>query len=183
MTPELKRIVTVPFKVIFWFLIIIIVLLDDFFRSWVVPFARWIGSLSPFRWLERLIENWHPYAILTLFLIPMAILEPLKLFALYVMTMHFKTGVLLFVVAKILGIIIAERIFAVGKDKLMTIGWFKSLYDLWVRVKERVYAYLRSTPVYPLAQEIIVRVKVLYEAAKGLARALWARYVSKSQPL
>jgi hypothetical protein len=167
----LRRILTIPFSII----IIFIVLLDDFFRSWVVPFARWIGGLSPFLWLQGKIANWNPYAILILFLVPFLVLEPLKLFALYLMSMHFVTGVLLFASAKILGIIIADRIFAVSKDKLMTIGWFKSGYDRWVGMKEWVYAYLRGTPVYPLAKAIASRVKAAYGAAKGLVRAFWSR--------
>lgn len=179
MTPDqkslLKRIATIPLAI----LVIFIVLLDDFFRSWVVPFARWVGGLTPFLWLQRRIANWNPYAILTLFLVPFAILEPLKLYALYLMPRHFVTGVLLFASAKILGIIIADRIFAVSKDKLMTIGWFKTGYDRWVSVKEWVYAYLRSLPTYPLAKAIAARVKALYGAAKGLVRAFWTRTASR----
>jgi hypothetical protein len=168
---RLKQIAALPF----WVLVIIIVLLDDFFRSWVVPLARWVGSLSPFRWMQERIANWHRYAILALFLVPMAILEPLKLFSFYVIATHFWTGVLIFILAKILGIFIAERIFAAGKDKLMTIGWFKAGYDLWVRAKEWVYEYLRSTRAYPVAMEIKARVKAAYEALKGLVRAYGQR--------
>src|SRR3954464_8903381 len=116
-----RRVLTLPLVV----LATILVLVDDLFRSIVKPAAAWLAGLKPFRRLEALIAGLPPYPTLALFLIPMAIIWPIKLYALYLIGLgHVGQGMAAFVVAKVVGVGLAERLFAISRDKLLSIGWF-----------------------------------------------------------
>jgi hypothetical protein len=85
--------------------------------------VRWIALLSP-------------YAILALFLIPLILLEPVKPLSAYLVASgQFKLGMLVLVVGEILKITVVERIFHIGRDKLMTIkafAWGYNFVSGWV---------------------------------------------------
>ena len=136
-----RRILTLPLVA----LATLLVLLDDLFRSIVKPAAAWLAGLKPFRRLEALIASLPPYPTLALFLIPMAVIWPIKLYALYLIGLgHVGQGTAAFVVAKIVGVGLAERLFAISRDKLLSIGWFAKAYYAVIRIRDRVHLYLKT---------------------------------------
>jgi hypothetical protein len=157
-------------------LAMLVVLFDDLFRSALKPALAWLARLEPIRRIEAFVAGLPPYPTLALFLIPMAVIWPIKLYALYLIGLgHVAYGALAFVVAKVVGIGLAERLFAVGRDKLLSIGWFAKGYFFVIAVRDRVHLYLEGTRWWPALVAALRRVREGWRAVKGGAGALLRR--------
>lgn len=151
------------------------VLVDDLFRAVVVPAVNRLARLGLLRRIEALVARLPPYPTLALFLIPLAVIEPCKIYGLYLIgTGHPFLGILSFAAAKVIGVGLAERLFAVSRDKLLSIGWFRRAYDRLVAVKDRVHAYLRTTRWWPAFVSAIGRVRAGLGALRARVRRVLA---------
>ena len=159
-----RRILTLPLAA----LATIVVLFDDLVRSAVKPAVAWLASLEPIRRIEAAVARLPPYPTLALFLIPMAVIWPIKLYALYLIGLgHVTYGALAFVAAKVVGIGLAERLFALSRDKLLSIGWFAKGYFFVIAVRDRVHLYLKGTRWWPVLVAFLTRVREGWRALKA----------------
>ena len=159
-----RRILTLPLAA----LATIVVLFDDLVRSVVKPAVAWLARLEPVRRVEAAIARLPPYPTLALFLIPMAVIWPIKLYALYLIGLgHVTYGVFAFVAAKVVGIGLAERLFALSRDKLLSIGWFAKGYFFVIAVRDRVHLYLKGTRWWPVLVAFLTRVREGWRALKA----------------
>jgi hypothetical protein len=162
-THLLRRVLTLPLAA----LATLVVLLDDLVRSVVKPAVAWLASLEPIRRVEATVARLPPYPTLALFLIPMAVIWPIKLYALYLIGLgHVTYGALAFVAAKVVGIGLAERLFALSRDKLLSIGWFAKGYFFVIAVRDRVHLYLKGTRWWPALVAFLARVREGWRALK-----------------
>jgi hypothetical protein len=132
--------------------------LDALVLSLLRPLLRYFTDHEVFRVIGRWIESLNPYATLGIFLIPLAILEPVKPLSAYLIaTGHYLNGVVLLVCGEVLKITIVERIFHIAKPQLMTIrafawtynvvgGWLTWLQALppWQMIKRRLTGFRNS---------------------------------------
>jgi hypothetical protein len=94
------------------------------------PLVRQIANSRLFRFIPPWVASLGRYPTLLLLMIPLVLLEPIKPFSAYLVASgHFVNGILVFTVGEILKIIIVERIFHIGRDKLMTIKAFAWTYN------------------------------------------------------
>lgn len=141
-------------------LAIVVVLVDDAFRAFVIPAVRALARLSPIRRIEAAIAGLPPYGILTLFVVPLAVIEPFKLYALYLFSLgHFLAGILAFCAAKVIGLGLAERLFAIGRDKLLTIGWFAWCFWRCLGIRDAVHARLQRNWAWKEAKRFLQGVR------------------------
>ncbi|OYD84248.1 hypothetical protein [Azospirillum brasilense] len=135
------------------------------------PLAAWIGRQ---RFAERLaarIRRLGRYPTLALFVIPLVVLEPLKPVGLYLMgTGHPVQGALLLGAVELVKVTLVERLFHIGKDKLLTIPAFAWCY---VRVV-RWLAWLTALPPWQAAKRAVGRMRAAIRPALALIRG-WAR--------
>jgi hypothetical protein len=132
-----KRFLTLPLVLV----AVILVLFDDLFRPWVKAAVARLARLPLWRWIESRIERLPPYATLALFLIPVAIIEPLKVYALYLMGLgHVVGGVLTLV--------------TISRDKLLSIAWFAWCFDRAVAFKTVVHDWIVQSRVWILAKRL-----------------------------
>ncbi|HEY6699331.1 MAG TPA: hypothetical protein VI137_00715 [Pseudolabrys sp.] len=104
--------------------------LDALALSSLKPFLKKIANLKLFKFIALWVASLGPYPTLALFLIPLILLEPIKpLSAYFVASGQFKLGMLVLIVGEILKITIVERIFHIGREKLLTIKAFAFVYD------------------------------------------------------
>ena len=104
--------------------------IDALTLSVLKPLLRKIVNLRLFALIVRWIASLSPYATLALFLIPLILLEPVKPLSAYLVASgQFKLGMFVLVVGEILKITIVERIFHIGRKKLLTIKAFALVYD------------------------------------------------------
>jgi hypothetical protein len=81
---------------------------------------------------RRRIQELGPYQSLALLMVPLALVEPLKLLALFVAgNGHWLTGTGMMVAAYAASLLLVERLFRVVKPKLLMLDWFAKLWR-WV---------------------------------------------------
>jgi hypothetical protein len=105
-------------------------LLDAIFLSFIRPIFRLLARLGLLDRITRAIESLGPYTTLVLFVVPLAVLEPAKPVGLYLIAEgHYVHGVIVIGAAELLKVAIVERIYHIGKPKLMTIPLFARIHD------------------------------------------------------
>jgi hypothetical protein len=136
---------------------VIYFVIDALFLSLLKPLVRQIANLKLFQFIAPWIASLGPYPTLILFVVPLVLLEPVKPFSAYLMSSgHFISGMLILAGGEALKIIIVERIFHIGRDKLMTIQAFAWIYNFvtewltwvqalppWQSVKHGVTDFIR----------------------------------------
>jgi hypothetical protein len=89
--------------------------------------------------LRRAIQKLGPYQSLALLLVPVTLVEPLKLVALVVAGEgHWLTGTAMIVGAYAVSLLVVERLFKVVKPKLMSLSWFARLWKWWVALRNKL---------------------------------------------
>jgi hypothetical protein len=156
-----KRILTLIVTVV----AILYFLVDALFLWLVRPFAVKLARLPVFHRVGPWVRSLGPYPTLVLFLVPVAILEPIKPLGLYLIgTGHAMEGVLLIASAELLKITLVERLFHMSRDKLLSIRWFARGYAVvmgWWR-------YLQALRAWQAVWKQVARLK-------ALSRRLWRR--------
>ena len=96
--------------------------------------------------LEAAVRALPPWAALLVFLVPVLMLLPVKLLALFLLGRgHATSAVLLLVGAKLAGTAIVARLFQLVEPALMRIPLFARWYPRWKQWKDRVLAYVRQS--------------------------------------
>jgi len=104
--------------------------IDALFLSLLKPLVGQIANLKLFQFIAPWVASLGPYPTLVLFVIPLVLLEPIKPFSAYLIASgHFIFGMLVLALGEVLKITIVERIFHIGRDKLMTINAFALIYN------------------------------------------------------
>ena len=95
---------------------------------------------------RRGLQQPGPYLSLLLLLVPLLLVEPLKLVALLVAGKgHWLTGTAMLVAAYAASLLVVERLFRVLKPKIMMIGWFNRLWTAFVALRTRLISGPRPT--------------------------------------
>ena len=140
-------------------------LIDALFLPPLRLLGRWLGGFRLFARLGDYIRTLGPYPTLALFLVPLIILEPVKPVAAYLAARHhYMQSITVLVVGEILKVTIVERLFHVGRPKLMTIPWFAWIYNYVMAW----YAWFEALPPWQAVKRRI-------QAIKAQTRATWLR--------
>ena len=132
-----------------WFLLALLFMLEAWLWDHLGPVVRAIIDALPLKRLKDLaargITRLHPYATLLLFVLPGLVLLPFKLVGLWLIAQgHFILGVVVFFLAKTVGLAIAAFLYDLCHDKLMQIPLFVRLYD-WAQ-KARAWSQRQIEP-------------------------------------
>ena len=96
------------------------------------------------RSMRRSLERLPPYPSLIVLAVPVAIVEPLKLMAVFVAgDGHWLTGAFVLIGAYAGSLFVTERLFVVVKPKLLTLPWFAAIWTWFGARRERVLGLLR----------------------------------------
>src|SRR5467141_589492 len=88
---------------------------------------------------RRMIQKLGPYQSLALLLVPVTLVEPLKLLALLVAVEgHWLTGTAMIVGAYAVSLLFVEPLFRLVKPRLMTLSWFAKLWTLFVATRNKL---------------------------------------------
>ncbi|MEQ1782190.1 MAG: hypothetical protein ABMA14_12570 [Hyphomonadaceae bacterium] len=127
-------------------------LLDELLFPLFRPAIRWLGELRLFQRLGAWIKGLPPYIVLALLAAPFIILEPAKLFAIYWGAVgHPVQGVLLLLAAQVASILTCDRLYHVGYEPLMRIGWFNRLMTWVIHLRDLALGWAKSTAVWKAA--------------------------------
>jgi hypothetical protein len=122
------------------------------------PLAALMARLArlPF-WaaLEDRLRRLPPWGALLAFFIPVVLLLPVKVLALFLFSRgHAATALTVLLLAKLAGTAIVARIFQLVEGPLMRIPWFARWYPRWKAWKDRVFAIVRQTRPWRLARAV-----------------------------
>jgi hypothetical protein len=149
-----------PFRSVLRWAIALVLLFEEW--GWE-PLSRALGQLERlpvFAWLGRRIRNLPPYAALATFLLPTLALLPLKLAALWLIGKgHAGIGLLVIVMAKIVGTAVVAKLFVLTRESLMQLRWFAHWYGRWTAWKGVLLAHVRASAAWQRARKIKAGVK------------------------
>ena len=95
-------------------------------------------------WARRKIRQLGPYKCLALLLVPLHIVEPLKIAGIaFVSLGHWTVGASIIIGAYVASLLIIDRLYRVAKSKLMTMKWFATLMTAFVIARRSVLAWLK----------------------------------------
>ena len=125
----------------FWLAIAFVFLFEAWVWDGCVLLGRRLLSLLPWERIKAAIAGavkpLPPPAALLIFLIPLAIIEPFKIVSLWLIASgHWVLGILGFVAAKFVGFGIIAFLFDLTRDKLLSMKWMASLYDVMIRCRD-----------------------------------------------
>lgn len=133
-------------------LIAVFVIISEIARPVYRPLVNWFSSLSIVKHFGEFVGSLPRATILVLFVVPLAIAEPLKIYALFVIARgHVITGLVIIALAYLMSFLLVERLFHAGREKLLTYGWLKWIMDRvetmrnWIaEIKESVITTARG---------------------------------------
>ena len=132
------------------------------------PLAAWIGRLAhwpPWARLEQRIARLPPRSALLLFLLPAALLLPVKLLA--VQLMHGGrplAGLAVIVAAKLAGTAVGGRLFVLMRPQLMTLRRFARAMAWWRQTRRRVRRALEASAAWCAMRAAVTRWRVRVSA-------------------
>lgn len=116
--------------------------------------------------LEALIVRLPSWAALLLLLLPSLLLVPIKLVALWLIAQGRPSlGVVVIVVAKLVGTAVVARLFVLTRPALMHMAWFAALYLRWSAWKANLLARVRGSWAWRVGR-----------VSQRAARRQWARW-------
>jgi len=132
-------------------------------KKLALPVKNWLVSLEILQGVQAKIMLQSTYMILLIFLVPLAIAEVMGIYSgMLIVSGSLIMGVLLYII-KIPVAGLTFWIFSFSKDRLLTIDWFETLYDLMVRL----FDWIKSTNIYRRVRYSIYRVKKYFKNLKG----------------
>jgi hypothetical protein len=90
--------------------------------------------------IRRRIQKMGPYPSMALLALPMMLVEPLKILALFVAGKgHWLTGTGMIIAAYAVSLLFVERLFKAVKPKLMTLNWFAKLWTGFIAIRDKTF--------------------------------------------
>ena len=127
------------------------------------PLANALARLArlPFwAWVERRIQRLPPWGALILFFVPLMVLFPVKLLALYLFGVGKKAlGLGLLIGAKLVGTAIVARLFQLTEPALMQFAWFARWYPRWKHWKDALTNQIRASAIWLQGRKLKARVR------------------------
>ncbi|MBX3500916.1 MAG: hypothetical protein KF889_15855 [Alphaproteobacteria bacterium] len=157
----LKRVLTPPLVLIAAALI----LLEETLIKWAQRLMARLAALPLVAALEQRARRLPPYPAMILFLVPGAVLFPVKLAALWLLASgHVVWGTIIIVAGKLAGTAIGARIYLILRPTLVSLNWFARA-EAWVfGWRDRIYARVRAMPAWQRAAAAIAAAKVWLRA-------------------
>jgi hypothetical protein len=156
-----------------WVLLALVFLFEAWLWSHLAPVVAWLVERIAWRRLKERVAAWievlPPYATLLVFLVPAALLLPVKLLGLWFLAHGWwLSAMALLVGAKIVSTGITAFIFDVTRPKLLQLAWFRWLH-------EHVMAWLAwaHALIDPIKERIRARVREVFAPVGRRLRSLF----------
>lgn len=183
MRRSLSRLVFVPLAVLF----LLEAWLWDHLAPWIAALVRLVPLTAVKAWIYGRVMGLSPTVTLIVFVIPAALLFPLKLVGLWCFGRgYWFLGAATILFAKLIGVGVTAFLFEITRPQLLTLPWFRAIYEWVLRVRAKA-----SVLVAPVRREIRRAMRLLGSRRFGralrllrhLRRAPRARYDLRVQKL
>ncbi len=147
------------------------VLLEETLWGWAKAIGGLIARIPVFALLEGLILRLDARAVLLIFAVPIALLLPVKLAAVWLIgSGRPLAGLAVLLAAKTIGTAFSARLYVVAEPKLMTIPVFAWVRNRIVALLDRAHAFLDASPAWQAARRAAARAKAAIHRAARRAR-------------
>lgn len=164
----IRRTLRLALKSVLLVLAFAVVLWEETVWRWARAIGALIARIPFIATLEDLVRRLDARLVFALFLIPIALLFPLKIAALWLIAHHqVFAGLALAIGAKLLGTAISARLYAIAEPRLLELPSFAWLHGIVTGLLARAHAYLDASPAWQAARATLRRGK---EAAIALIR-------------
>jgi hypothetical protein len=127
----------------------ILLLIEDWLWDATVQVLARLSALPAVKKLEQWIAGLHPYVALAAFVLPMALLLPVKIGALYFIACgHALVGTIVIIVAKVVGAALTARLYQLTRPRLLSLPWFARWHFAFINLKNRLIVRLRATTAW-----------------------------------
>lgn len=148
-------------------LLALLLLFEEWLWNILTAFGRRLVLWLKLTRFEEWLRQTPPWLAALAFLIPLLVVTPINLFAFWLMACgQIVNGLLIEVVAKLLGTVLIARVFALTKPQLLTFRWFRALYNTVTGWLSWAHTRLHQTYAYQAAKRIKTHVKSLVERVK-----------------
>lgn len=104
---------------------VFVFLVEEVLWVWLARLMAALGRWAPVARIEATISRLPPYLAILLFVIPWAIILPVKLAALWLLAIgHVASGLLLFAGGELFGVGFLARLYVLCRPALSTLAWF-----------------------------------------------------------
>ena len=143
-----------------WYFLALMFLIEAWLWDRLQPVVAWVVARIPLRaikaWLREHIARLTPAATLVVFLIPVAVLFPFKIAAVWLLAHErWFAAALVLLGAKLAGVGVTAFIFDATRPKLLQMPWFHALYDVVLRV--RAWAHELVEPLMARIRAAVAR--------------------------
>lgn len=136
----------------------VLLVLEEWLWELLTLAGRWLFGVLHLARFEFWLTQLPPVLALVAFLIPVMVVMPLNIVALMLLGKgRLLAAVGIEVVAKLLGVVLVARVFALTKRQLMTFGWFAAIYRGFTSALAWAHERLSATRAYRLAKDIKAR--------------------------
>ena len=119
-----------------------------------------LGRLAVMRRIEAAVARLSPPAALAVLLLPTLGLLPVKLLALWLIARGAAVaGLVVIMVAKLLGTAVLAWLFTLTQPALMRMPWFAAGYRRWYGLKEALLARVRASWAWRTGRAVKLRVR------------------------
>jgi hypothetical protein len=149
-------------------------LIEEVLWGVVADLAAALGRWPLIARLEAAIGRLPPYAAMLLFVLPWAVILPVKLVALWLLaTGHPLVGVALFAGGELVGVGFLARIYALCRPALATLGWFVRLESFGKAASTWAHDQLDRFPLWRLLRQRVHGLVLRIRRMLGGARHGW----------
>lgn len=145
-----------------WLLLAVVFLFEAWLWDILGRALLWLAALIPLaalrQTLARMLDRLPPPVVLLVFLLPLAIIEPLKFLGIWMITHHHMIlGILAFVAAKMAGLGVTAFLFEITRTKLLSMRWFERFYQWVLQIRAMAHDFI--APYKLKIKEAMVPVK------------------------
>lgn len=175
-------------KKFFLSILVFILALFIIFQEWVwdtlKPFLEYFSRFSIVQRIENWIKNLNVGTSLFLFAVPFVLTHIIELWAIGLTALgNVFLGFFIYGMTKIVGFMILSRIFTLTKPKLMTVTWFRILFDWFIEKKAYLYSKLEEMDVWQRIKKIKANAKLKYYILKwkiiGNKKSVFSRALAR----
>ena len=138
----------------------VLTLIDMVISPIVRPLSVYIGHSSPVDFIRNRCRRLPAYLALFALGVPLAVAEPAKIFALWLIGEgHYISGLVTLAVAYLVSLVLIDSIYEGARPQLRSIGWFAVMVDRISAVRISVMTTVRASRVWRAAQRIKLAVR------------------------
>ncbi|QJD30494.1 hypothetical protein [Methylococcus geothermalis] len=139
-------------KQLFSSVLALLVLFEEWLWDLLTALGQWLSRILHLERFDAWLSQASPKLALMAFVIPLLVVAPLNVGAVVLMVHGAMTaGILLEVVAKLLGTLLVARVFRLTRPALMYFAWFARLYEGIMRILRWAHAMVQESHWYRAA--------------------------------